>query len=340
MMAVDCGSLECVKEMDKLEGTDFTTKNNAGESLIDVSRQKNHQTVLEYLLARNNQVATEVANNTPEKASRHPSAEMSIEDLCNDCRAGDMKTMETILARGEVDVNGVNEDGYTPLMLAMMYNRANIVTRLLSIPHIKLDCTTAYGRRTALHSACLYNSALLIAIFCQDSRCSPAIINMRDSDGDTAVMAAVYKDSLDCVKELDKLPGTDFTTKNDAGQSLIDMARDRGSQAVLEYLLARNNQVATEVANNTLERMHLKDIAEEMDNMQEMEAVMLSDKQMMQARHEEEIRRLSEKQRKEVKELDRRMLENSERRSELQRRMQACISTPAAATPNVPECYQ
>ena len=32
------GQLECVKEMDKLEETDFTTKNNAGESLIDVAR--------------------------------------------------------------------------------------------------------------------------------------------------------------------------------------------------------------------------------------------------------------------------------------------------------------
>ena len=152
------------------------------------------------------------------------------------------------------------------------------------------------------------------------------------------VMEAVDRGYLDCVKEMDKLPGTDFTTKNNAGESLIDVARKKNHEAVLEYLLARNNQVATEVANNTLERMHLRDIAEEMDNMQEMEAVMLSDKQMMQTRHEEEIRRLSEKQRKEVKELDRRMLENSERRSELQRRMQACISTPAAATPNVPEC--
>ena len=55
-----------MKEMDKLEETDFTTKNNAGESLIDVARKKNHQAVLEYLLARNNQVATEVARNTLE----------------------------------------------------------------------------------------------------------------------------------------------------------------------------------------------------------------------------------------------------------------------------------
>ena len=66
MLAVDRGQLECVKEMDNLEETDFTTKNNAGESLIDVARKKNHQAVLEYLLARNNQVATEVARNTLE----------------------------------------------------------------------------------------------------------------------------------------------------------------------------------------------------------------------------------------------------------------------------------
>ena len=30
MQAVDCGHLDCVKEMDKLDGTDFETKINKG----------------------------------------------------------------------------------------------------------------------------------------------------------------------------------------------------------------------------------------------------------------------------------------------------------------------
>ena len=82
---------------------------------------------------------------------------------------------------------------------------------------------------------------------------SEKIINMRDRDGRTAVMLAVDRGQLECVKEMDKPEETDFTTKNNAGESLIDVARKKNHQAVLEYLLARNNQVATEVARNTLE---------------------------------------------------------------------------------------
>merc|ERR1712123_115872 len=219
-------------------------------------------------------------------------------------------------------------------MYAMQHNHASIVTRLLSIPHIRLDYTNTYGW-TALHIACSYNSASLIAIFGQDSRCSPAILNMRDSSGYTAVMAAVNWGHLDCVKEMDKLPGTDFTTKNAAGESLIDVARRENSQAVLEYLLAKNSLVATKVATNTLERMNLREIAEEMDNTEEMDAVMLSEKQLMETRHATESARhseeqasecaqmktrqkeqtdgLSEKQRNESKELERLMMENKQK---------------------------
>ena len=163
---------------------------------------------------------------------------MSIRDLCEACGAGDMQAVETILARGEVDVNGGGQYGYTPLIYAMQYNQASIVTRLLSIPHIRLDCTNGYGR-TALHYACVYNRASVIAIFGQDSRCSPAILNMRNSMGWTAVMMAVYRGHLDCVKEMDKLEGTNFRTKNYAGDTLVDVARQEGHEMVLEYLLGR-----------------------------------------------------------------------------------------------------
>merc|ERR1712129_84933 len=140
----------------------------------------------------------------------------------------------------------------------MQYNQASIVTRLLSIPHIRLDCTTQSDGWTALHWACYNNRASLIAIFGQDRRCSPAIINMRDSDGMTAVMVAVYFGHLDCVKEMDKLEGTNFRTKNAAGETLVDVARrtlvevarQMGREVVLEYLLGRVETLADIAAYN------------------------------------------------------------------------------------------
>ena len=52
MVAVYCGYLDCVKEMDKLEGTNFRTKDDAGRTLVDVARQRGHEVLLEYLLGR------------------------------------------------------------------------------------------------------------------------------------------------------------------------------------------------------------------------------------------------------------------------------------------------
>merc|ERR1719158_1578302 len=75
----------------------------------------------------------------------------------------------------------------------------------------------------------------------QDSRCSPGVVNKKNSDGETPLMRAVRCGvDLDIVKELDK-EGTDFFTKYRDGRTLIEMARRRGNRAeVLEYLIERN----------------------------------------------------------------------------------------------------
>ena len=61
MRAVVRGHLDCVKEMDKLEGTNFRTKNAAGDTLVDVARQEGHEVVLEYLLGRVVETLTDIA---------------------------------------------------------------------------------------------------------------------------------------------------------------------------------------------------------------------------------------------------------------------------------------
>ena len=54
------------------------------------------------------------------------------------------------------------------------------------------------------------------------------------------------------------------------------------------------------MATNTLEQLSLRDIAEELDSMQEMEAVMASEKEIMEARHKKEITRRSSEQKTEL----------------------------------------
>ena len=82
-------------------------------------------------------------------------SKMSLRYMCNACCDGDIQAMEKILGREEVDLNtGYGYAQVTPLMLAMGHNHPSIVTRLLSIPHIRLDCTDTWGS-TALHWACM-----------------------------------------------------------------------------------------------------------------------------------------------------------------------------------------
>ena len=84
-----------------------------------------------------------------------------------------------------------------------------------------------------------------MALYGQDRRCSPAILNMRDNGGDSAVILAVFKGDLACVKEMDKLEGTNFRTNNNDGDNLVDVAREEDHEDVLEYLLDKNRNVET-----------------------------------------------------------------------------------------------
>merc|ERR1719233_1576515 len=52
-------------------------------------------------------------------------------------------------------------------------------------------------------------------------------------------MSAVWGGHLDIVKELD-MAITDFSTKDSDGRTLIEVARERNHNEVLEYLIERN----------------------------------------------------------------------------------------------------
>jgi len=168
--------------------------------------------------------------------------------LCGACSDGNIEGVEEILRDAFTDINRRDPGGYTPLMWAVSHGHLDIVKRLLEVPDIKLDTALHMARKnnrvsimngyTALHYACIHNSVSIIQLICQDSRCSPAVINKKNSDGETALMIAVRRGHLDIVKELDR-EGTDFFTKDNDGRTLIEMARRKNKVEVLEYLIER-----------------------------------------------------------------------------------------------------
>ena len=170
--------------------------------------------------------------------------EVRIQELRWACIYGNLEEVEDILGNEEVDINGGG--GGTPLLCAVLGGQPVIVRRLLEHPGLRLDQRFDFSSgETALHIACEKNRLSIVNLLCQDSRCTPSLVNMKDWDGKTPLMRAVLFGHLDIVRELDK-EGTDFFTKDSQGVSLIAMARMR-SEAVLEYLLERNKVDSLEV---------------------------------------------------------------------------------------------
>eukprot|EP00092_Neocalanus_flemingeri_P084019 GFUD01105518.1.p1 GENE.GFUD01105518.1~~GFUD01105518.1.p1 ORF type:complete len:200 (+),score=65.83 GFUD01105518.1:3-602(+) len=168
----------------------------------------------------------------------------------------------------------------------MWHNQPSVVTTLLSSTDTRLDVTSTFRGRTALHLACRYNCASVIAIFGRDYRCTPATLNMKDNAGDTAVMLAVEQGHLDSVSEMAKMDGTDFGTKNGEGQTLIEVARKCKKPQIVHFLEERNKSQA---------ESKWKKIAQDLANIEAIEAIMVSTEKQMEDRHKDEIENLSKK---------------------------------------------
>eukprot|EP00092_Neocalanus_flemingeri_P019614 GFUD01021246.1.p1 GENE.GFUD01021246.1~~GFUD01021246.1.p1 ORF type:complete len:215 (-),score=58.45 GFUD01021246.1:107-751(-) len=161
---------------------------------------------------------------------------MDINQLCRACEDGDNSLVQAIMDTGEVDVNGTNQYGGTPLYCAMCHNQPSVVTTLLSSADTRLDVTNSYNGWTGLHNACYHNKVSVITVFCSDARCTPAILNMKDRQGSTALMFAVERGHLETVRELVTVKGTDFGTVNRQGKTLIEVARQQKHAEMLQFL--------------------------------------------------------------------------------------------------------
>ena len=160
-------------------------------------------------------------------------------------RNGHLSVVKKLIKHPDVDVNYSDCKGCTPLMMAILCMEPyvgqyfDIVKTLLQVPSLQLGKCCNDGQ-TALHYVCDYNLVSVLKLLCQDSRCNPALVNKKDSDGYTALMTAVCLGHLDNVKELD-MEGTDFHTTTFEGTTLIQMSMMENKPEVYEYLMKRPN---------------------------------------------------------------------------------------------------
>lgn len=164
---------------------------------------------------------------------------MALEQLFTACRTGDIETVVSIIASRHVDINSKDEAGVTPLHEAIYNNQVDIVTKLLDTAEVKLTVTSDHNRGTGLHGACYFNFVPIIRIFANHSRCTKAILNMKNKTGETALMVSVRDGHLEGVKELGEVAGADFETKNEKGQTLMEVAIEKKHEEIAQFLKMR-----------------------------------------------------------------------------------------------------
>ena len=167
---------------------------------------------------------------------KNPEVDWDVQEVSEACEQGDAFKVKHILDKGQLDINRQYFASKTFLHNSMEHNRHNVVSTLLSYPHLQLDVTEGSCGRTPLHEACLYNSPTVIPLFCADRRCNPGIVNARSERGETALMVAVTEGHLDCVQEMAKIKEVDVSIKNNDGKTPMEVAKETNHKQIVECL--------------------------------------------------------------------------------------------------------
>ena len=171
--------------------------------------------------------------------------------LLNACEIGDVATVRSCLSSG-ADVNCTDRYADTPLGWAVCNNHPQVVSVLLARHDIDIAADNM-TRINALHIACLMGSSDVIPLLGRSIHMTVSLLNTKDCRlGKTALMWAVENGNLSCVKEMAKLEGVDWETKNDEGQTLEDVAKmlnnEESHEEVLTYLQNRKRGILKENA--------------------------------------------------------------------------------------------
>ena len=80
------------------------------------------------------------------------------------------------------------------------------------------------------------NSFSVIPMFTKVGSCNLDILNMKDDDGEAALMIAVRRGNIDCVKELQKLEGIDYGTEKMTGETVLEVAKKYNKHGIAMFL--------------------------------------------------------------------------------------------------------
>ena len=126
------------------------------------------------------------------------------------CASGDLEGVRAAVARGQdVNANGGDGRNMTGLMVLLLCGHNSLVELLLQQPSLDMNLSDRHGD-TALHYGVLRDNVTGLRMLLGDPRMNS--VNKRSHTGNTALMVAVIKGSVECVRELVRVEGVDLGT--------------------------------------------------------------------------------------------------------------------------------
>ena len=144
-----------------------------------------------------------------------------MSDFVNLCMDGRLSEVEASLRRGQ-DVNTKNSSGRTGLIWAAVRGHTSVVQLLLTVENCDVNCQSNNGH-TALHLASFIdNSEIVRSLLAHPGMRSE---NIRGYGGQTPLMRAVMRGSVESVRLLVSDGRVDLETRDDQGKGLEEWAR-------------------------------------------------------------------------------------------------------------------
>ncbi|GLE00210.1 hypothetical protein PINS_up008937 [Pythium insidiosum] len=178
---------------------------------------------------------------------------------------GDLSTLSSLLDDGKVDVNDVDVDGFTALMIASAEGRTAVALELLR-RGADVSIRTHELRSTALHFAAKSGVAEVVDAICKQD---PTRIDVHNYDGDTPLVWACTEGRADAVRVLLQHKADVNALSHRAMSTLIcavmlrdedeknQAARDEERAEILRLLLAQNPKLVNYQDRDGSTAMHL-----------------------------------------------------------------------------------
>lgn len=143
------------------------------------------------------------------------------------------KVLQNLAVRG-VDINYPDEQGFTPLHLAVRENQLEIARLLLTVPHININQVSNTGW-TPLHMAARQGHADILDAILAMPDVNPNVVN---SDGWSALHWAAWHGFIDTVTVLLTAPGINVNVIDKNGSTPLHWAARNGHHDIIAVLIS------------------------------------------------------------------------------------------------------